>query len=256
MSRNAFSIIFREFLKARIIPTGSVCDAATMHRHSSKLGKGKGSRWLFARHWYSTLVEAVSERRDNPVGVAAQYVWDCKSAIGEKHDIALEIMPIPTSIHRFATRKPGEKVEHHSCWGDWHLGIVRGTENHELAVEIINNLMSSYKICDSAFRGASIPTVQTFFDTYGGAACLQLPVAQGRMKLPSLTFEQLKDDYMRTAKSRSRDVFDYRHCMRELHSVIIKVLTDRGIEDADLAKAVNDAIERVKDLRHRTLMFH
>jgi hypothetical protein len=134
--------------------------------------------------------------------------------------------------------------------------VLRSTENIDLAVEIINNLMSSHKICESAFHCASLPTVEDFYETYGSAKCFNLPERSGTLTLPSTTFKELRRDFMETAVSRSANTFDYRHCMRELHSVLTQVNCSPDLNDVELSQCVLDAVERIHNLRYQALLLH
>ena len=246
--------LLRYMFAEGIIPTNATLDPKTFGRQHSQpsgmpasQGKQPGKQWLFARHWYSTFVEVLTAKQ-----VTEPYDWLWNPPQNTK----LEIMPIPLSIQQLALAQTEKPATHHSCWGDWHLGVLRNTENLDLAVEILNNLMSSHKICESAVRCASIPAVEQFYKSYSPAKCFNIPEREEKIVLPAITFDGLRQRFMKDAKSRSDQMFDYRHCMRELHSVLSAVHFDPKITEEALAEMVIDAIERIRGLRYQTLMLH
>ena len=96
--------------------------------------------------------------------------------------------------------------------------MINGTENMELGIDLINNLMSSDRVCERAFANAGVPTVEAFYERYGDSRCFNLPERKD-IALPNWTYNRLRKTLFRHAKSRSQ-VFDYHHCMREFHSIL------------------------------------
>ena len=172
--------------------------------------------WVFARHWYSTLVDILSapKKKDNnqPITAEADFLWQLDA--GKK--MKLGIMPIPVSFSNYA--QYGKDVWHISCWGDWHLAMLSGSENVELGADLINELMASDRIYERAFANASVPTVQAFYDKHGGDLCFNMPVRKN-IKPPDWTYDTLRGTLFKHAKSRSQ-IFDYHHCIAEFHSVM------------------------------------
>lgn len=211
-------------------------------------GKGTGPDWLFARHWYSTYVDNLLTKEEGDKKNAAEkekiYVW-------EPEDIRLNVMQMPMSLSRYAQMGAG-KHYHISCWGEWYLGVMSGTENEALAVNLINNLMSSRKIADRAFACASVPTVEEFYAMYGDARCLNIPERYD-LGQPNLTFSDLRERFFKHAKSRTQ-MFDYRHCMREIHGVLEYVRVSGGVSPKDLAARILYAMRRIEALRDKEVL--
>ncbi|MCB9501650.1 MAG: hypothetical protein H6696_06900 [Deferribacteres bacterium] len=198
-----------------IIPVNSSVDAMEFSSSYSypKEGGNKGKlNWIFARHWYSTFTEILSSTKTlagNSLDAGSKFLW--------QHDgVILDIMPIPVSFSNYL--KYGDDVWHISCWGDWHLAILHGTENLELGCDLINNIMSSDRVCERASANAAVPTLDLFYDQYGDTCCFNHPERKD-IKLPETTYNQLRTDYFKHAKSRSQ-IYDYHHCMREFHAVL------------------------------------
>ena len=196
--------------------------------------------WLFARHWYSTFVDVLVAR-----GEDREPVWQPKG-------IELGIAQIPVSLFQYV--KNNRNPKHVSCWGEWYLAAVKGSENEALAVDLINNLMSSQKICDRAFACASLPTVEAFYRMYGDAKCFNLPERRD-IVLPEMTFNDLRKMLFENARSRTQ-IFDYRHCMREFHAVLQDVHTIRDVQPDALARKIKEAIEKVESLGSRPMLLH
>lgn len=182
-----------------------------LHSHKEEVDP-KRPDWIFARHWYSTLIEILSE----PKAVFKNSNEQNPGFLWEHNGAKLDIMPIPVSFSNYATDP--KNTCHISCWGDWHLAMISGTENMELGVDLINNLMSSDRVCERAFANAAIPTVEAFYKQYGDSRCFNLPERKD-IVLPNWSYNRLRRTFFTHAKSRSQ-VFDYHHCMREFHSVL------------------------------------
>jgi hypothetical protein len=186
-----------------IIPRNSTIDPAELNRRSMF----STAPWLFARQWHSTFVEYLT--CDKKKLTITRFLKKNKSA-------DFEIMPIPVSLFSYLAR---DKIpEHTSCWGDWHFAITDGSENLELGISVINNLMSSRKIPERAFSMADLPTVEKFYKLYGDVKCFNSHRMPSE-RLPSVTFNDMRSGYFKNAKSRTQ-IFDYRHTMRELAAVI------------------------------------
>ncbi|MGD0768809.1 MAG: ATPase domain-containing protein [Tepidisphaeraceae bacterium] len=247
--------LLNEMFRRGVIPRESTLDSERFGRHYSD-AKPKSNRgdWCFARHWYSTFIDVLTAREKNVDGSG---VWRWRP----KDTTELGIMPIPVALQRFANiptgllDKDGFPI-HRSCWGDWHLGVLRSTENLDLAIEILNSLMSSQKICEAAFCCAILPTVEDFYKTYGSAKCFNLPERADSIKLPDTTFRTLHDEYMETAKGRSDSMYDYRHCVREVHSLLMRIQNDPSLSLESLGKAVEEMFNRIGQLRHQTILLH
>jgi len=137
----AREILFRAFYTLHlmfdrgIIPRDSCLEPEDFAAHSSRID----SDWLFARHWYSTLIDVLSGKHESN-GREHELIWQPDS------NVKLDIMPIPVSLSwyteqwRSNKRVASEEVEcengkfvpkHASCWGEWYLGIMKGTENEK-----------------------------------------------------------------------------------------------------------------------------
>ena len=77
-----------------------------------------------------------------------------------------------------------------------------------------------------------------------------------RLPLPEITFGELRDTFMRTAKSRSGEMFDYRHCMRQFHPILALVHNDPAIDETILGDQVVMAVDRIRHLRYQALLLH
>ncbi|MBN1155461.1 hypothetical protein JXB12_11135 [candidate division KSB1 bacterium] len=210
--------IFRAFyilalmFQNNIIPTNATLDAADFAHKYNPSKEKKNYDWVFARHWYSTLIELLStpsSDRKNLTVDNSEFMWHQK-------EIKLDIMPIPVSFANYMKYK--ENVWHISCWGDWHLAMMNGSENIELGCDLINNIMSSDRVCERAFSNSAVPTVEAFYERYGDSLCFNQPKRKD-IELPNWTYNQLRKTLFARAKSRSQ-IFDFHHCMRELHSVL------------------------------------
>ena len=243
--------ILREMFKNGLIPKDSTLDAGVFGRRfgqADKTGASAGGSWMCARHWYSSFIDVLTARNSDE---ASDWAWKPEASQ------ALEVLQIPTSIQQIVFAKlEGREVMHHSCWGDWHLGVLKSSENVDLAIEILNNIMSSHKICEGAFRCAFVPTVEQFYKTYGTAKCFNVPERGPLIKTPNLTFTGLRDGFMKNARNRSEKMFDYRHCMRELHSVLTLVHNNSDIGDEELGREVIQVVGRIKELKYQALLLH
>lgn len=228
--------IFRKMRGSDIIPrnpTLEVKDFAEKYG-LKKDGPQESPDWLFARHWHSTLVDLLTARDES----GKQFIWQLPTK-----DMELDIAPIPITLSKYIT-SPKDHKSHHSCWGEWYFACLKGSENTALAIDLINNLMSSRKVCERAFSCAALPTVETFYDMYGEVECFNIP-ERSDIKLPKITFKELRDMLFKSARSRT-EVFDYRHCIRYLHSVMEQVHDSPQISVEILGQRLVEALEKIK----------
>jgi len=244
------------------------------------------TNWLFARHWYSTMVDTLTAKDEE-----GRYLW-CD---GEAMD--LELMPVPSSlslwirktIEKTIEKTPDESpsltaeelnrfcecseshfceditrceetkgcalkkindgkglsslVDHHACWGEWSFGLMSGSENQSLAIDLINNLMTNSKICERAFNGACLPTVEAFYEMYGDVKCLDLP-ERPEVSMPSLSYNQLRSQHFRHAKTRL-DIYDFRHVAKILHSKM-EAIRKSQVQNEDSSRSHESAWEDEK----------
>lgn len=245
----AYYLLYLMFKKG-IIPRDSCLEPEEFAAQSSTAQ----SEWLFARHWYSTLIDVLTAKRQRAVG-DHELIWKPDPAV------RLDIMPIPLFLLHYADQSPAggtsaqdeavTEVSHRACWGEWYLGIMRGTENETLAVDLINNLMSSRKVCDRASSCAALPTVWEFYEMYENARCFNVPERAHKL-LPDKTYNDIRKIFAH-AKSRT-DIFDFRHCMRELHSVLEYVRISEKISAGDLMDKVRKAISRIESLSKKEIL--
>jgi hypothetical protein len=242
--------VFRAFylmalmFQNKIIPVNSTLDVEDFSLRYGREKKSKNSEqpdWTFARHWYSTLVDIVSAKKTFSKKSGEQvsdFIW--------KHDgVKLGVMQIPVSFSHYIKHKGTE--QHISCWGDWHLAIISGTENMELGIDLINNLMNSDHVCERAFANAAVPTVEAFYEGYGDKRCFNLPERKD-IDLPVWTYNDLRKNLFKHAKSRS-EIYDYHHCMRELHAVLEYVhsaapMAKSGSEKENLDKNIQEELSK------------
>ncbi|HKP95958.1 MAG TPA: DnaB-like helicase C-terminal domain-containing protein [Fibrobacteria bacterium] len=247
---HAFFLLFRMFQDG-IIPKNCTLE----------LGKGgeDGSNrdFLFTRHWYSTFVNQITE-----TDAAGEFKWKPKQ-------VSVGLMKIPVSLlfnHEQLekdrknagdqTKKPGRdyrKMTHHSCWGDWHFGILNGSENMALGTELINHFMSSQKVRDRAFAGASLPSVSDFYTIYGDTRCFNFSNRKD-VFLPDISFNKIKNTFFPGAKKRDT-IFDYRHTMREFHALLSSINSFANTwTHKDLIKRFFQAIANIEALKHAELL--
>lgn len=160
--------------------------------------------WLFARHWYSTWVDVCTRRDEETDHLIAKFPVDADYGIA----------PLPIS-EAYANRQKDEKTQHHSAWGEWYLAIQRGSENLELGIEIINNLMTARKICERALSGAGLPVIETFYEKYGEVRCPKT----------DKTFNEIRDMFFKTARSRT-SLQEYRTVGRIFSGALQAVITN------------------------------
>jgi hypothetical protein len=257
--------LLREMFRLGVIEQYSTLDPKKFGKRYPALGKQSSDHkdWLFARHWYSTFVDVLTDLRETGTG----YSWE------PGPDVELMIQPLPFSAFsvqeltaglgaglespndQFAAQGTATRHPMISCWGEWHFAVLNGTENQALAIEIINHLMSSNAVCERAARCAALPTVEEFYKRYADVPCLRLPERED-VKIQRLTYRQLRDRFFRIAKTR-RSVFDYRHCLREIHSVLTLIQhIATTISDAHLADEVLNAVDRIHLLQYQEMLIH
>lgn len=166
--------------------------------------------WVFARHWYSTWVDVCTHRKSK------------KSQVHEEYAVC----PIPIA----ASYKQRCGSKHHSAWGEWYLAILRGSENVDLGVELINNLMTARKISERALSGAALPTVERFYE-----------MSDENCPGTDCTFREIRERFFVDAKSRS-DFEDYPQLARVFSAVLRTVITN---PKADVVDAVRTGLENV-----------
>jgi hypothetical protein len=185
----------------KIIPAYSTLDLSEYH-----------SKWAFARHWYSTLVQLVIDKPTDGV-------QKLRKLDGFSHkDIKVSRIPISTAYHdQQAANDPNGDIKHHSTWGEWYLAVSSDTENTVLAEEIINNLMSQRRVIERAVYGAGLPPVLSFYkDNTGskiggstpadssGADDYRFGAYGNSICFPTgLTFSQVRNLFFRNACSRT-----------------------------------------------------
>jgi hypothetical protein len=181
--------------------------------------KEKPRDWIFGRFWYSTFIELFNAKKQDSTEL---YLWNplAKNELG--------LMPIPVTLNKYLVQTNANEVEHCTAWGDWHLGIIQGSENIKLGKDIINHLMSSRKIIENANNNAILPTTEEFYTLFKNTNCFN-PSQRGNISMPNTTYKEIRYKYFRHAQSRSQ-IYDYRHCMVELNT-IIKYIENVAIRD-------------------------
>lgn len=167
--------------------------------------------WVFARHWYSTWIDVCTQ--DPPV---------------TPPDATYGVIPIPISDKY--KRHEGESAKHHSAWGEWYLAILRGSENIELGIDLINNLMTARKISERARSGAALPTVERFYE-----------ITDEICPKTDYSFNQIRTKLFADAKSRS-DFADYPRFARSFSAVLQTLATNSG---ANVVEAVRKAFGNI-----------
>jgi KaiC/GvpD/RAD55 family RecA-like ATPase len=166
--------------------------------------------WVFARHWYSTWVDVLTrtDREGRPM-------------VCFPEETEFGVAPLPVS-EAYRARQ-GAKVRHHSAWGEWYLALHKGSENVELGLDLINNLMTARKIAERALSGAALPTVEKFYETYGEDRCLGT----------DLTYNELRATFFQDARSRT-EFEDYPRVARLLSGALHAVVTNPRADVVDL----------------------
>ncbi|MEQ8785643.1 MAG: extracellular solute-binding protein [Pirellulaceae bacterium] len=173
----------------------------------------KETDWLFARHWYSTWIDV---RTRTP-------------AIRFEQDAEFGVLPIPVAKAIEDQNGPSDSL-HHSAWGEWYLAIQRGSENVELGVNLINNLMTARKITERALSGAAIPTVEKFYE-----------LADEICPETDLTFGQVRQKFFRYAKSRTE--FDDYPRFSRVFSGVLRTITSNP--RSSVSEAVKRAFQEI-----------
>lgn len=175
--------------------------------------------WLFARHWYSTWVDVIT-RKNAP----------------DSSKFGVAPIPISRRFRSAQVKKYGKgSVRHYSCSGEWYLTLQRHSENVELGIDVINNLMSSRKITERAFAGAELPLLEPFYQNYSDCICF------GTDK----TYNEIRELFAKTALSRAKFT-DYRKVARILAGTIRAVVTNPQI---DINQLLKDAFGRIRRSR-------
>lgn len=285
--------IMHELYWQRIAPKSVV----TTHKPRAFHRGVAGSKdWVFARHWYSTLIELLTAKDDEgnllypdepamrlhimqiPVSLGAwaqdlqsnSKVWEgvkqCESGFGccedadAKYDeketadqlrtgrVSYEPKDRTCRMNRPKTKCGGcPRPVSFSCWGEWSFGLLKGSENKALAVDLINNMMSSIKIMQRAFSGACVPAVEDFYEMYGDLPCMSIP-ERTEETLPKNTYNELRRMFFTTAKSR-QEIYDFRHCGKILHSKLEMIRKSPGkMESIELIRLCADIFREIQDL--------
>jgi hypothetical protein len=273
--------VFERLFRSRLTPESSCLDPRHIHERRKWVNQSSGptgatadatatgelpvaGKWLFARHWYSTLIESLTAREERGDGRPGPYLMEDDILSG-----GVKLMCVPLSLYEY-TRQWMEyrkgvpsacleefeerHVQHHSCLGEWYLAVMSGSENVALGLDLINNLMSSQKIAERAARGAAVPTVEEFYEIYGRSRAVYVPERSNLCELPTETWNEFRGMFLKGAKSRT-SVFDYRHCIRELHGVMELVRVGRPT-DAELEAAIKKAKCRINDLAKQLVLGH
>ncbi len=176
--------------------------------------------WAFARHWYSTWVDYRTRPGKQKNSLMAQI----------KEGAEFGIAKIPIS-KEYLKRQNSVTPKHHSSSGEWYLVIQANSENVELGIDLINNLMSSRKVTERALSGVELPILEKFYEAYGSVSCF------GTDK----TFNQMRE--MFAADARSRTKFDeYRKVGRVLYGVLQAVVTNEAV---NVEKLLFEAFRRL-----------
>ena len=176
--------------------------------------------WVFARHWYSTWVDTIT------------YID------GSHKPPRRIIKPENRSKYGFC-RLPIARAQHEAgqphctTWGEWYLALQTGSENIELGIELINNLMTSRKITERANAGAGLPTVRRFYETAGEQICYGT----------NLTFNEIRKTFFQDARSRI-DFDNYIKVARVFSGAIKAVASNPKANVRQLLERAMTEIER------------
>ncbi|MGE0884538.1 MAG: extracellular solute-binding protein [Blastocatellales bacterium] len=168
--------------------------------------------WVFARHWYSTWVDYRTRPNKKKSSLMAQ--------IKESDEFGIAKIPISKE---YMKRQNTHLPKHHSSSGEWYLVIQANSENVELGIDLINNLMSSRKVTERALAGVELPVMEKFYEAYGSVSCY------GTDK----TFSEMRQMFAADARSRA-EFDDYRKVGRVLYGVLQAVVTNQSVNVREL----------------------
>ena len=263
--------LFQELLAH--VPADATLDANVFGKYAQLYPQNGKTTWAFMRQWHSTLVDILISKDKN-----GEYCWSSRKPRTEGRPQVpeqnskdeLEIAPLPESFWRFYKRSnvgknengnPGLNTEQAgqgiSCWGDWHLAVLRGSENQKLAVGLLNNLMSSSKVATRALSGAALPAMEKFYDIYKLDPCIYLSERLDDFQMPATNYGQLQTDFFPIARTRS-DIFDYRHVMREIHGFVVELVYCRHPRKTPemISELLVTVFNRIEALSERELLSH
>jgi RecA/RadA recombinase len=180
---NAMTRLNNLIHKDRIVPLRSSVDPTNYQK----------ADWAFARHWYSTWVDVLT-RTDNEGKRVSDF--------GEYAEFGFAKLPVSQDYHDRQTRQLQQPpasaaagaVKHHSSWGEWYLALQKGSENVELGIDLLNNLMTSRKVVERALSGAALPTVEKFYETCGVDICFGT----------DMTYNEIRNMFFEDCRSRSK----------------------------------------------------
>jgi hypothetical protein len=259
---------FRALFATLKTPADQTLDPALYHEGPGGL-KGYG-HWLFARYWYSTLIDALTATGPSRAGAADEktasrtFIWQ-----GGAERPQLEIVQMP----RGASSKA-----HYTCSGEWSFALLAGSENVALACDLISNLMGSLKVTERGRHGACLPTVAQFYKRHEAEPCVPRTIRPD-MDLPRMTFGTLGETYLGVsthpevtadegAPARPEEttnhkhevtgifrqsIFDYRHCAREIFGELLRLTENRPDEKDDerVVRAFINMMRGIDDLGAR-----
>jgi RecA/RadA recombinase len=184
--------------------------------------------WLFARHWYSTLVDLLTY--DAPRSKDKHNTGDSQSRRVKHRDIG--VAPIPVPERRVEQIEAGAPC--HSAWGEWYLGVWKGTENEALSHELVNTFISSASTITMARTGAGLPLIERFYSEFSNTRCFGT----------DLTYGQIRRWMFRGAFSRGQ--FNrYRYAMQRVFAGLTELISnassDPGTIWKSIASQINDA---------------
>jgi len=140
-----------------------------------------------------------------------------------------------------------------SCWGEWSFGLVNGSENAELAIDLVNNMMGSIKVIQRAFAGASVPTVENFYEEYGELPCVTIP-ERITETLPKATYNNIRSTYFKHAKSR-QEIYDFRHCGKLFYSKLERMRkADGRMQPDELVRFCSEVFTNIKKLHSAEIL--
>jgi hypothetical protein len=169
--------------------------------------------WKFGRFWYSTLVDYLQSRSN---------FGDRFEPFGQS---AIRVLPMPVPSGRANTQL--SSADFHSAWGEWYLGVWKGSENIELASEVINTMISSRWQINASVTGAGLPLYESFFADFNKARCYGT----------DLDFEQLRLAFYRGAFSRGQ-FSEYRFTMQRFFAALMTIINHRDVNCSELWKNV------------------
>lgn len=228
---DAMNMLYRWIHKDNsIVPRASTVDpehfAGNPKDDNVDAKRHSGNNWAFARHWFTTWVDFRTRRDQNG-----------RWLIPHAEDVKFDVAPIPISDeYRDRQLAPGPipYEKHHSAAGEWYLAIQKGSENVELGINLINNLMTARKVTERALSGAELPVMQQFYKHYGSSICPHT----------YKSFDEIRQMFAVDARSRT-EFHDFRKVARILNGPVSAIVTNPNLDVTKIRELLENAFQEI-----------